>query len=244
MLKTKLTTPISKKLMSKDQIINQIGSRNITLKFNTASQKTLPNTQSLKLIKPKLQISISNPNLTPPKKQNFMFKLKKEAIHRPYQPEDQTPTARKGFSIIHRNLYWRKKKLEQYKKAKNLEPTTFMPKPNAGNKKCLIKKFKSRNTIGPKPCHIKKPKCSLSLSTADFLTFPNQDQSSTSTMKKFLYNESYMQKSFSGKLSPTPSERMSENCLKLSYATMYSRFDENHFSKKSMDSVEKGNLTP
>lgn len=248
MLNKKLVTSISKNTLPKDHLIQKINSFNITLKLSSSSQKKLPKSHSKSIIKPKIHFEVPKFNSISPRKSSIILNLKKEAIHRPYKQDEHMPIVNKDFSINHRNLYWRKKKLEQYKKAKNLEPRqSLVPRFCVNNKNYYLRKAKSRNSDGPIKVHIKRSACSLSMSTADFRSTPNQDFSSTSSIQKFVYNRDFAQTPFVGKYSTPLTERTSENYLKtvreLGYKTMYSRFESNHSPGKSLDSVDN-NFTP
>jgi hypothetical protein len=76
-----------------------------------------------------------------PVKNRLYLKLQKDAIQRPYNPEESTPIAYKEFSISTRNRYWRKKKLEQYKISKNKDLCeTLTPNINKDPKKKKLNK--------------------------------------------------------------------------------------------------------
>jgi hypothetical protein len=81
-------------------------------------------------------VKLSKPS---PIKHSVCLKLEKDAVERPYDGTNNLQTDYKEFSIHSRHTYWRKKKLEQYKIAKNWNVNTKRSKTVCGAKKGMRK---------------------------------------------------------------------------------------------------------
>lgn len=246
MFDKKLTTSTSKKTMPKSQITRQNSGFNITLKLKASSQKIIPQVPCKKFINTKLLVEQCKLGSLSPTKDSIMLKLKKDAIQRPYNQEVYTPLANKEFSINYRNLYWRKKTLEQYKRAKNLKPKKFcIDKEKSFKKKCKAKKLETQ----------KKSKASnnqtrsLNISITGFRLTPCQSLSPTNRNQHLVYNQNYTEKFESSKKnSPIASENHSDNFLKPQYAhgysILHSKFQKNLLGCKNLQRIDNGALTP
>lgn len=77
------------------------------------------------------------------------MKIQKEVIHRPYADDDQIQIDYQEISVDRRNLYWRKKKLEQYRVAKNVNHKTIDDK-NGKNRACTKRNQSIEKTFAEK----------------------------------------------------------------------------------------------
>ncbi|OMJ65968.1 hypothetical protein SteCoe_37354 [Stentor coeruleus] len=242
----KLITSVSKKIIPKSEITRQNSGLNVTLKLKASSHKIIPQVLNKKLINTKNHIEPSKLSSLSPTKDIVMLKLKKDAIQRPYNQEVHTPLINKEFSIDHRNLYWRKKTLEQYKRAKNLKPKkSCVDKVKISNKKCKAKKLKTQKNSKANNNQTR----SLNISITDFQSTPSKFFSPTNTSQLLVYNKNFTEDfSRTKKTSPTGSENLSDNILKPQYAyrysSLHSKLQKNLLGSENFQRIDNGVLTP